>query len=490
MSQTIKFIFCLYLVYRKARPLFYTVSIEGLTIKNKRGCYKLKIKKKQVMVLSFVIGSILFASTAFAEISSKSGYDQLKDALKYTAESCTSKLLNYTLDLSMVIKDNGNIISQQDELMKYDVTKGAKEDKSTSINGKQTSEEYNYSDKNENINFSKDQNIYFVNTFDNQREPGNITNPFKEKQAADIEKIADAVVGNLKDSIMVTENADGTKQLSGNLSEVQIPAIVNAVVSYGFKSRLGNSGMGNRVVSRAVKVKALGGSAVVKEVKGDAILQKDMAREEASDSTIPNIVDDIYVKEVKGNMTLNKEGLIESAMGSGTLSGKDEKGIEHKITFEVLAKMSDVNKTVVSKPDLTGKNVQTNVMKDYRKVSKPEMYIGTYKNDIVIEKNSKFEKIGERIIDITSLDDKNVTGKYYEKYTAGNEEYSSKAREFNFSGNLQDGLIANFTSTDTKGQKVNGNLFINVNTASIILNIDEAQNKDIFNSGEYNRVFN
>lgn len=103
--------------------MFYTINMEDLPIKNKRGCYKLKIKKKQAMVLSFAVGSILFATTAFAEISSKNGYEQLKDALKYTAESCTSKLSSYTVDLSMVMKDNGNIISQENELLKYDVTK-------------------------------------------------------------------------------------------------------------------------------------------------------------------------------------------------------------------------------------------------------------------------------------------------------------------------------------------------------------------------------
>ena len=108
----------------------------------------------------------------------------------------------------------------------------------------------------------------------------------------------------------------------------------------------------------------------------------------------------IYVKEIKGNMTLNKDGLIESAMGTGLLSGKDRQGKEHNLTFELLVKISDINKTVVNKPDLTGKKVETCVQKDYNKISKPEMYIGAYKNDIVMEKDGKFQKIGERIVDI------------------------------------------------------------------------------------------
>ena len=55
-----------------------------------------------------------------------------------------------------------------------------------------------------------------------------------------MEKIADALVGNLKDAVVVTENSDGSKTLSGSLSESQIPALINAVVSLQSKSEFGN----------------------------------------------------------------------------------------------------------------------------------------------------------------------------------------------------------------------------------------------------------
>ena len=416
----------------------------------------MKVKKKPAMVLSFALGSILFASTAFAEVNSKDGYVQMKDALKYTAESFTGKLLNYTVDTSMIMKDNGNIISSNDSLIKYDAAKGANENKSTNINEGKTRTGYSYVDKNVSISFNDEQNVYYVNNIEGQIYRGNFTNPFKEKQAGDMEKISDALVGNLKDSVVVTQNADGTKQILGTISEMQIPAIANALVSYGFKSRFGTPYMNASI---------------------------------GVEGTMPKIADDIYVKEVKGSMTLDKDGLIQSVMGTGLLSGKDDKGKEHSFTFELLVKISDVNKTLVNKPDLTGKKVQTSVQKDYNKISKPEMHLGSYKNDIIIEKDRKFQKIGERIVDIISLDDKNVAGRYHEEYVKGNEEYSLKVKDFKFEAKFEQQTNANFNTTDSLGNKIKGNMWINPNSADIGFNINEAQNPNILNNGQYNRVF-
>ena len=417
----------------------------------------MKIRKKPAMVLSFALGSILFASTAFAEINSKSGYVQMKDALKYTAEGFSGRLSSYTADMSIITKDNGKIVSSEDQLMKFDVTKGAEDNKSTTINGSNEKEEgYSYSDKNSSITFDSRQGIYNVQKFETPMVGANFQNPFKEKSSSDIEKIADALIGNLKDSIAVNQNTDGTKQLTGTISEAQIPAIANALVSYEFKNQFSNSYTSARM-------------------------------------GISKIVDDIYVKEIKGNMTLDKDGLVQTVIGTGVLSGKDEQGTEHKITFELLIKISDVNKTVVTKPDLTGKKVQTttvnNSQNNFPKISKPEMYLGTYKSDIVIEKNSKFQKIGERFVDIISLDDKSVAGKYYEEYIKGNEEYSSKAKNFKFTTKFQGGYGGNVEATDSLGNKVNGYIDILPSSTGINFGIKEGTNEKFINDSQYSRVF-
>jgi len=43
------------------------------------------------------------------------------------------------------------------------------------------------------------------------------------------------LIGNLKEYVVVTEDADGNKEFSGKLSDAQIPAVVNAVIAYAAK---------------------------------------------------------------------------------------------------------------------------------------------------------------------------------------------------------------------------------------------------------------
>lgn len=413
----------------------------------------MKFKKKTAMILSFAVGTVMFATTAMAEVVSKSGYDQLKDSLKYTAESCTTKLSSYTADISFVVKDNGSVVFSDSSLNKCDVSKQAREIVSTNLQGSVKRENYYYADKNGFINKSSDQDIYYVNEYTSPHEVNSFKNPFKEKQAGDVERIADALIGNLKDSVVVTQNPDGSKQLSGSLGESQIPALVNAVVSFQSKNAF--------------------------------------ARRPNNENYMPNITKDIFVKEVKGNMVVNKDGLIQSVLGTGVISGKDDNGKEHNLTFELLAKMSDVNSTTVKKPELSDKKVQKNIAKDYNKLSNPKKYIGKYKTDILIEKDEKFQKIGERFIDIEQIDDKNISGTYHEEYLKGYEEYGTNKKDFKFNGKFdKDPFNVAFNGTSSSGNSVKGNLSIPPNSAKIYFNINENRNGNLIFDDQYSRVFN
>lgn len=413
----------------------------------------MKFKKKTAMILSFAVGTLMFATTAMAEVVSKSGYDQLKDSLKYTAESCTTKLSNYTADMSFVVKDNGTLIYSENSLNKYDTSKKAMENVSTRVEGSTKKENYYYSDKNGFINKNSDQNVYYVREYTSPKEVKSFENPFKQKEAGDVERIADALVGNLKDSVVVTQNPDGSKELSGSLSEAQIPALVNAVVSLQSKNAFGNR--------------------------------------PNNENNMPKITKDIFVKEVKGKMVTNKDGLIQNVLGTGILSGKDENGKEHNITFELLVKISAVNSTTVQKPDLSGKKVEKSIERDYDKLSNPSKYIGKYKTDILIEKDDKFQKIGERIVDIEKIDSKSVSGSYHEEYAKGYEEYAANKKDLKFSATFEkDQFNAPFTAATSSGANVKGNISINPHSAKVYFNINENMNGNLIYDGEYSRVFN
>lgn len=413
----------------------------------------MKFKKKTAMVLSFALGTVMFATTAMAEIVSKNGYDQLKDSLKYTAESCTTKLSNYTLDVSFVVKDNGTVIYSESTVNKYDASKQAMENVNSRFENSTKSEHYYYADKSCNINRDDKQNIYYVTEYTSARDTHLFTNPFKEKQAADVERIADALVGNLKDSVVVTQNSDGSKQLSGSLSESQIPSLINAVVSLQSKNAFGNNPNNNNV---------------------------------------PKITKDIFVKEVKGNMLVNKDGLIQSVLGTGVISAKEDNGTEHNLTFELLGKLSNINSTTVNKPDLSGKKVEKNIEKDYSKLTNPEKYIGKYKTDILIEKDGKFQKIGEKFVDVTQIDSSSVSGRYYEEYSKGYEDYATNKKDFKFVSKFEKDNAPNgsFSGTNSSGDSIRGHISIEMHSAKIYFNIDESRSGNLIFDDQYSRVFN
>jgi len=413
----------------------------------------MKLNKKTTTILSFMIGTVMFTTTAIAQVLTKSGYDQLKDSVKYTAKSATSTLTSYTSDMSVILKDNNTVLYSTSDISKVDVAKGAKETVNTSTQGSKKTENYNYSDKNGYINKNGNEDIYYTTALTSPQQNTVSKNPFDEAGASDMEKIADALVGNLKDAVVVTENSDGTKTLSGSLSESQIPALINAVVSLQSKSGFDN-------VTN-------------------------------NQSSMPKIVSDVFVKEVKGNMVTTKDGLIQTVLGSGVISGKDAKGVEHKLTFEILAKMTDTNKTKVSKPDLTGKKVEKNIEQDYSKLTNPEKYIGKYKTDILIEKDAKFIKIGEKFLDVTAVDDKGISGRYYEEYVKGYEEYAADKKDFKFDAKFEkdNGFNATVNSNNKSGEKMTGYVSINVGSAGINFNVDQRSGNKIF-SDQYSKIFN
>lgn len=411
----------------------------------------MKLKKKTAMILSFALGSLIFATTALADIASKDAYDQLKDSLKFTAESCSETLDSYTMDFSFVIKDNGKILTSDNQMSKVDNTKKAQENLSSqegSVNGK--SIYHSYSDPTTTINQNNSDSTYYVTEYIEPRENVPFENPFKDERTKDIEKIADAVVGSLKEQVVVKENQDGTKDFNGTLSEVQIPTLVNAVASY--------------------------------------TLKQDVNR---PNQEMPLLAQDIFVKEVQGTAHINGEGLLENILGIATIIGIDEQGNNHEVSIEVLLKLSDINSTSVTKPDLIGQKVNKQVITREQNgpqpISNPEKFIGKFNNDIVIEENGKYTKIGERVIEITAIDSNRVVGRYYEQYKTGFEDKAANKEEFSFdaffsSAEKNDPNSANAEVTSNTGVNTQINLHFDEYMGKIHLGFNRSSGNQPFDS--------
>ncbi|HJV45824.1 MAG TPA: hypothetical protein VJ824_08870 [Bacillota bacterium] len=421
----------------------------------------MKLSKKKMTVLSFTLGTCVFVSTAFADVLLGSGYDRLKNSAKTTAAQMEKGLNNYTVEMLITLKDNDQSLLQTTSYSKVDTEKKMSEGKTITqfSNGKSTNS-YHYDDQKQSIWKSGADDKYYVTELsgDNSRQNWqSFNNPFDEKVAPEMEKIMDAMVGNLKDYVQVEERPEGGRVYSGSLSTTQVPAIINAVSSFGIKQMI-----------------------------------TDQGRMEENPLKMDEMESDIYVKKVTGIANENQAGLLENVTGDIILSGKDKNGAQHDLTLNVVFKLSDIRNTNITLPDLTGANVE----KISRAGGITSKYVGKYKNNIIIEKDGKFVKIGERMIEITSVDNGKLTGTYAENVKPGFEADYPEVYNFHFEYK-QDDSNSMFSYTNPKGEQENGQLHPSGNPGKVYLNLKvEMMGKNSYRSNdrpyfdqEFNRVF-
>lgn len=411
----------------------------------------MKLSKKSITVLSFTVGACLFVTTAFADTLLGSGYDRLKDSVKNTAAQMEKDLNNYTVETLYTLKDNNQTLLESSHTEKFDTQQQVTEETSVTKTAKgEPTSRYSYSDSKVSIDKNGTDNTYYVMEYpaNMKRKGSSFENPFKEKGAQEIEKIVDAVVGGLKDYVQVEEGSEGGKVYSGSLSETQVPAILNAVTSFGVQQMLSN------------------------------------------ESDLPVIESDVFVKRVVGSAVENKAGYLENVTGDITLSGKDKNGVQHDLNLNVLVKLSAVGNTKIVKPDISGANVEkVNYANGFS-----SKYVGTYKNDIIMDKDGKFVKIGERKLEITSVDNGKVTGKYTETVNPGFESQYPNVDAFNFE--YDPATSPTFTYKDAKGEQKNGSIHQG-SPGRVYFEMNmEPVNKDSYRSvskpyfdGEFNRIF-
>ena len=201
---------------------------------------------------------------------------------------------------------------------------------------------------------------------------------------------------------------------TGNLSEEQIPSVANALSSFIFKYSV-------------------------------------LDERNAKRLNVPSPKSNIYLIGASGKAVENVDGILESGIFTASISAQDSQGNEHIYTLDFSVDIKDVNNTLVKAPNLDGEEV-TYSTEGHEFDSK---YVGKYKSDIVkVEKNS-FEKHGERFIEITSVEDGNIKGKYYEIYNEGYQ--AQNPASFDFYSKSDESMYDTFIHyTNNQGEKKTG----------------------------------
>jgi len=369
----------------------------------------MKLGKKATIALSFIAGACLFFTTALADMTLGTGYDRLKEAAKHTSARMESGLDSYTLESSLSAKVDGIVMYESTDLMKVDAVNRTAETlkEHTRYNEKKYSW-YTYSDETMYAYKSGEDEQFYV-TERTRRDWSPYSDPFRDEFASDMERIVDALVGNLKDYVMVEEAANGGKVYSGSLSQAQVPTLVNAVLSFLFRQTSYDWFRGS-----------------------DDHLQ---------------LTEDIHVSRVSGRAEEDETGLLRNVTGEIVLNGLDKNGQRHELVVKLGILLRDIGSTTITKPDLTNAIVErTSTEHQFA-----EKHIGVYRTNIIIEKPDRFIKIGERTLEITAVTDKSVIGKYYETINPEYQElYEYEPLSFEFVSEQRDWSTV-ISYTDAEG---------------------------------------
>ncbi len=287
------------------------------------------MKQKRWMVLmSMALGGLMIFGVAFASASGTSGYEVYKTALKNTRAAASM-----TGQVKVSAVDNGNTIVNLDGSAKMNREAKTMSGAVTAKTGNVTSTSEVYQQDGKVITKASTSDVYNVmerHPGAKQPKPEGDRSQLEQKYAQDVENLIDAVVGNIKNDVTLNTNADGSKEVSLQLSGNQIPAPLNAIASLAIKSGL-HERANEKMSAAATAIK----------------------------NNLPQLTDGITLSNIDIKAVVDDQDLIKSQQVILTVSGKDASGASHEVVVTIDLNLSNINQTTPDSIDLTGKQVKT-----------------------------------------------------------------------------------------------------------------------------------
>lgn len=291
--------------------------------------------KKKVLMLGagLTLGSALLVTSAFADIGGAKGYEAYKDALKQTAAASSA-----TQRIALALQDNGrsllNVTTTVKENGKDVSGKAAIQSGGTS----QTFEFYNQDGQ--SVLKAGNSDTYFVTNESGKREMKH-ADRFKDNPqlSKEMENVVDALVGNLKNEVILSGSEDGQHSIDVKLTGSRIPSAANVIGSLLIKEMSGKD-LQNDMAHRPMGSQALGLDAA------------------QITSEFPKLTQDVNIDEISLHADIDGDQHIRSQTIGFKVSGKDASGQSHNVAIRADINTSDLGTTTPDSVNLTGKKVQ------------------------------------------------------------------------------------------------------------------------------------
>jgi hypothetical protein len=288
------------------------------------------VKKKLLLFgTGFTLGSALLVTSAFAGIGDAPGYDAYKTAIKSTLSA-----QSLTENVNVTVEDNGAQLLSVKTVAKTDKAHRAASADVEIQGGSAGGSVQMYRQDGQQIVKTSGSDVYNVYGKAGKKDQGH-----REKADGawntEMENVADALVGNLKNYVTLHPQADGTKQIVFQLNGSQIPSVAKALSSIFIKQAVNND--------HANKIQNSPFGTELQQVR----------------ASLPKLTQDIQIQEADLNATVDSQNRITDQKVKVTLSGKDDQGTNHQVVISADIALSGFNSTTPDKVDLTGKQVKT-----------------------------------------------------------------------------------------------------------------------------------
>jgi len=174
-------------------------------------------KKIIAIATSLVVSGGVLMGTAYAATTQLSGYDAYKLAIVNT-----KNLKNETADLKLAVNDGTKNLANVSSNIKVNSTTNAMS-QTTTVKSSKGSENFStFKQAGKSISKSSTSAVYNVKEESNNKNFNKKAEKMNPEVAKSMEVILDTLVGNMKDGVTVTDNADGTKKVTVALNKDQI----------------------------------------------------------------------------------------------------------------------------------------------------------------------------------------------------------------------------------------------------------------------------
>ncbi|USB31794.1 hypothetical protein [Paenibacillus sp. YPG26] len=293
--------------------------------------------KKKWLVLGSTVGlsAALMVTTGLSAMAGTSGYEAYKSALKNT-----KTVQSVTLQAAASIQDNGKVLGTANAQFKLNLKNGTSSGNTDFSAGGEHQKVSIYSQNNQTVLKPDHSDTYYVKKHTDEAgfkrtDHSGATDPETSRQ---VETVIDALVGNLKDYVIMDSAADGSRQISLQLDQAQLPAVVNAIAPLAIKE--------------ATKHRD-------ELQSGDSKSQTRPFHKDLLKSEVPQLTQDIKIDHVSVKANVNASNYIEHQEADLIVSGKDSSGAVHKLTLHLQTDFTGIGSTTPDTLDLKGKKIET-----------------------------------------------------------------------------------------------------------------------------------